>query len=35
MVTVGVFEFGLCVASPLGGRYVHGGSNEHWYLYLR
>ncbi len=25
----------LCVASPLGGRYVHGGTNEHWYLYLR
>ncbi len=28
-------KVGSSVVCPLSGRYVHGGSNEHWYLYLR
>ncbi len=28
-------KLGSSVVCPLSGRYVHGGTNEHWYLYLR
>ncbi|MBG8946958.1 hypothetical protein F7O39_18345 [Vibrio cholerae] len=30
-----IIKYRGSVAHHLSGRYVHGGSNEHWYLYLR